>query len=171
MIAQRIEQVGLRLHPDKTKIVFPQDGTRRSSYEYTAFTLSWLYVPAAAQGSGQTGMELQQLPARGQQGGLEKNQCGGAVLRLHRRIGYTFNDLARRVNPIMAGWMHYYGAFYRSALYPFLSGINAYLMGWIRKKYRRLRNTKKARVWWRGVTARYPQMLTHWKWVASLQRA
>jgi RNA-directed DNA polymerase len=91
--------------------------------------------------------------------------------RLHRRIGYTFNDLARRINPIMGGWMHYYGAFYRSALYPFLSGINAYLMGWIRKKYRRLRNTKKARVWWRGVTARYPQMLTHWKWVASLQRA
>ncbi|HEY5856059.1 MAG TPA: hypothetical protein VIW24_19000 [Aldersonia sp.] len=31
-----------------------------------------------------------------------------------------------------------YGAFYRSALYPVLQRINAYLMRWIRGKYRRL---------------------------------
>src|SRR5206468_11315491 len=37
-IAERMEQIGLRLHPDKTKIVYCQDGTRRSSYEHTAFT-------------------------------------------------------------------------------------------------------------------------------------
>ncbi|MGQ0773549.1 MAG: group II intron maturase-specific domain-containing protein, partial [Pseudonocardiales bacterium] len=66
--------------------------------------------------------------------------------RLHRRTGCTFKDLARRINPIVAGWMHYYGAFYRSALYPLLSRINAYLVGWIRKKYKRLRGKKKARV-------------------------
>ena len=72
--------------------------------------------------------------------------------RLHHRTGDTLNDLARRINPIVAGWTHYYGAFYRSALYPLLSRINAYLMGWIRKKYTRLRNTKKARVCWRGIT-------------------
>ncbi|HEV7709778.1 MAG TPA: group II intron reverse transcriptase/maturase, partial [Asanoa sp.] len=37
-IAERMEQVGLRLHPDKTKIVYCQDGTRCGSYEHTAFT-------------------------------------------------------------------------------------------------------------------------------------
>ena len=35
--------------------------------------------------------------------------------------------------------MQYYGAFYRSALYPLLGRINAYLMRWLRKKYKRLR--------------------------------
>jgi hypothetical protein len=30
--------------------------------------------------------------------------------------------------------MNYYGAFYRSALYPLLARINAYLMRWLRKK-------------------------------------
>ena len=53
-------------------------------------------------------------------------------------------ELARWFNPIVRGWMQYYGAFYRSALYPLLSRINAYLMRWIRKKYRRLRTDKKA---------------------------
>jgi len=37
-IADRMAEVGLRLHPDKTKIVYCKDGNRRGSYEHTAFT-------------------------------------------------------------------------------------------------------------------------------------
>ena len=35
--------------------------------------------------------------------------------------------------------MNYYGAFYRSALYPLLTRINAYLLRSLRKKHPRLR--------------------------------
>ncbi len=34
----RMEQVGLRLHPDKTRIVYCRDGQRRGSHEHTSFT-------------------------------------------------------------------------------------------------------------------------------------
>ena len=69
--------------------------------------------------------------------------------------------------PDRAGWMQYYGAFYRSALYPLLQRINAYLMRWIRKKYKRLRAFKKAH----GVLAAdhrrsTPALFAHWTWVA-----
>src|ERR1700736_3934327 len=37
-IGDRMEQVGLRLHPDKTKVVYCQDGKRRLDRELTAFT-------------------------------------------------------------------------------------------------------------------------------------
>ena len=37
-IGDRMEQVGLRLHPDKTKVVYCQDGNRRLDYGLTAFT-------------------------------------------------------------------------------------------------------------------------------------
>ena len=37
--------------------------------------------------------------------------------RLHQHSDWTFGQLARRINPIVRGWMQYYGAFYRSALY------------------------------------------------------
>ena len=40
--------------------------------------------------------------------------------RLHLRTGHTFMDLVREINPIVRGWVNYYGAFYRSALYPLL---------------------------------------------------
>lgn len=57
--------------------------------------------------------------------------------RLHRRNFHTFGDLARPINPVVAGWTRYYGKLYRSALYPLLERISAFLVRWIRNKYRR----------------------------------
>jgi hypothetical protein len=37
-IADRMVEVGLRLHPDKTRIVYCKDANRRADYEHTAFT-------------------------------------------------------------------------------------------------------------------------------------
>jgi hypothetical protein len=57
------------------------------------------------------------------------------------------------------------GAFYRSALLPLLRRINAYLMCWFRKKYKRLAPKKKARASWKRVTTQYPRLFAHWAWV------
>ena len=90
--------------------------------------------------------------------------------RLHRRIGLTFEELAQRINPIVAGWMQYYGVFYRSAMFLILVRINVYLVRWIRKKYKRLRRTKKAFECWQRITERHPRMFAHWSWVVSFPR-
>ena len=37
-IVGRMEQVGLRLHPGKTRVVYCKDGNRRGSHEHTSFT-------------------------------------------------------------------------------------------------------------------------------------
>ncbi|PNE43525.1 hypothetical protein [Streptomyces noursei] len=63
--------------------------------------------------------------------------------------------------------MAYYGAFYQSALHPLLLRINAYLMRWIRKKYRRLRTFKKAKACWQRVTRQYPRLFAHWAWTPA----
>jgi len=87
--------------------------------------------------------------------------------RLHNRIGQDFVGVARDINPIVRGWMNYYGAFNRSAMYPLLQRINSYLIRWIRNKYRRLRAKRKAFRCWRGIVQRFPRMFAHWKWTAS----
>jgi hypothetical protein len=70
--------------------------------------------------------------------------------------------------------MQYYGAFYRSALLPLLRRLNAYLMRWLRKKYKRLAPAKKAGACWERVTTQYPRLFAHcgadglggfWGWV------
>jgi group II intron reverse transcriptase/maturase len=167
-IADRMAEVGLRLHPDKTKIVYCKDGNRPGSYEHTAFTfLGFTFRQRRAR--NRHGKSFSNFLPAISKDALNKISAVVRSWRLHLRIGHTFKDLARRINPIVAGWMQYYGAFYRSALSPLLQRINAYLMRWIRKKYKRLRGKKKARECWQGITERYPLMFAHWKWVPSVQ--
>jgi RNA-directed DNA polymerase len=166
-IGGRMEQVGLRLHPDKTRIVYCQDGQRRGSHEHTSFTfLGYEFRQRAARNKhGQQFSAF--LPAISKHA-LKRISAEVRSWRLHHRTGHTFADLARWINPIVRGWMQYYGAFYRSALYQLLSRINAYLVRWIRKKYKRLRAERKAIECWRGIVARYPRMFAHWIWTPSV---
>ncbi|MFJ5157500.1 group II intron maturase-specific domain-containing protein [Streptomyces sp. NPDC088353] len=88
--------------------------------------------------------------------------------RIHRQVGLTFAELAQQMNPVVAGWMQYYGRFYRSELYPLLARVNAYLVQWIRKKYKRLAGLKKALRSLAGAAARYPRLFAHWRWTTSV---
>ena len=72
-------------------------------------------------------------------------------MRIHRRTDLTLDDLARWLNPIVAGWINYYGRFYRSAMYPLLRRVNAYLRRWAGRKYRRLRTNKRYSQWLAGL--------------------
>jgi RNA-directed DNA polymerase len=67
-----------------------------------------------------------------------------------------------RVNPVVRGSMNYYGAFYRSALYPLLARINAYLIRWLRHKYKQLRGRKMAQRAWAEAVATRPRYFAHW---------
>ncbi|MCX4862461.1 hypothetical protein OHU11_04930 [Streptomyces sp. NBC_00257] len=87
---------------------------------------------------------------------------------LHTRADLSFVDLARWVNPRVAGWMQYYGRFRRSGLDPLLTRINAYLVRWIRKKYERLRAKRKAIAKMGEIAKRYPRMFAHWPWTVTL---
>ena len=101
-IGGRMEQVGLRLHPGKTRIVYCKDGNRRGSHEHTSFTF--------------LGFTFRQRRARNKQGrsfsaflpaiskeALKKISTEVRSWRLHHRMGHTFAELARRINPIVRG--------------------------------------------------------------------
>ncbi|MGH3938440.1 MAG: group II intron maturase-specific domain-containing protein [Pseudonocardiaceae bacterium] len=81
---------------------------------------------------------------------------------LHRRPNDTLNDLAEAINPIVRGWMTYWGRYGREEMIPLLKRISNYLMRWVRKKYRRLRGFKRLKAWWRAVTQRDPSLFAHW---------
>ncbi|MGO9959848.1 MAG: hypothetical protein ACLP50_28380, partial [Solirubrobacteraceae bacterium] len=51
-------------------------------------------------------------------------------------------------------WVDYYGWHYRTALGPLRRRINACILRWARKKYKRLRAFKRAMAWWKGVVKR-----------------
>lgn len=166
-LSSRMEQVGLRLHPGKTRIVYCKDGRRHGSYPHTAFTfLGFTFRPRGARNTA-TGRRFLSFAPAISKDALGKISAQVRRWRLHRRTGHSFTQLAKAINPIVAGWMRYYGRFYRSALYPLLTRINAYLVRWIREKYRRLSRRRKALACLRGIAMRYPRMFAHWAWITA----
>jgi len=162
-IADRMEQVGLRLHPAKTRIVYCRDGNRRGSYPDTEFTFLGFTFRARKARNSRTGVNFTAfLPAVSKQA---LNRMGKQVRawRLHNRTGMSPRQLAKMINPVVRGWMQYYGEFYPTALRPFLRRINAYLMRYLRKKYEHLRSWKKACKAWQRVSTQAPNLFYHWR--------
>lgn len=162
-LRSRMAEVGLELHPDKTRIVYCKDDNRWGRFPVTEFTfLGFTFRPRGAKDRHGV-MFTAFLPAISDQA-LKRLSRIVRSWRLHRRTAQESSDLARTVNPVVRGWMNYYGRFYRSALYPLLDRINTYLLRWIQKKYRV--GTKQAlRRLARGHTER-PKYFAHWTWAA-----
>ena len=165
-IATRMAEVGLALHPDKTRIVYCQDGKRRGQAEHTSFTFLG-YTFRARQARSKDGSFFSRfLPAMSPVA-LKAKSAELRAMRIHRRTTFSLRDLARWLNPTVAGWMNYYGRFYRSAMEPLLARVNTYLRRWAGKKYRKLRSYKTVRVWWAGLIDRQPRLFAQWRWVRS----
>ena len=76
---ERMAEVGLELHPDKTRIVYCKDSNRRGSHEHTSFTfLGFTFRPRRAR--RKDGGQVHLVPARDQQGRPEEDQCRDPVL-------------------------------------------------------------------------------------------
>jgi RNA-directed DNA polymerase len=165
-IAARMSEVGLRLHPDKTRIVYCKDGRRRAEHEHTSFTfLGYAFRARGARskyGRCFTGF----LPAISPEA-LKARSARLRELRIHRRTDLSLDGLARWLNPIIAGWMRYYGRFYRTALDPLLKRVNTYLRRWAGRKYKRLRTHQRFSRWWAGLLQRQPGLFAHWSAVRS----
>jgi hypothetical protein len=159
-----MEQVGLSLHPDKTHIVYCKDGKRRGDHEHTSFTFLG-YAFRARQARGKNGTYFSGfLPAMSPEA-LKAKGDEVRAMRIHRLVNLSLDDLARRLNPVVSGWMNYYGRFYRSVMHPLLQRINAYLRRWAGNKYRRLGNYRRFRTWWARLLDGQPSLFAHWRWI------
>jgi RNA-directed DNA polymerase len=163
-IAVRLDACGgLELHPDKTRIVYCKDGKRCGSYEHTSFTFLGYGFRVRKVRTKMGKYFFSFNPAISDEAA---KRIRGQIRswRLHRRSGMTLEQLAREINPVVRGWMNYYGRFYPSALVFSLNRINDYLVRWLVQKYKRFR-----RRWMRardalGSHARlYPGLFAHWK--------
>jgi RNA-directed DNA polymerase len=165
-IGDRMVQVGLRLHPDKTRIVYCKDGNRRGAYQHTSFTFLGYTFRARSARDRRGDVFTAFLPAVSKEA-LKRLNRMVRRWRIHRRTELSWAEIAEMINPVVRGWMRYYGRFYRSALSTLLARINSYLVRWIRKKYRRLRARRRARVVWERLIAQNPRYFAHWAWVRN----
>jgi RNA-directed DNA polymerase len=162
-IAQRFEQVGLELHPDKTCIVYCKDSNRTGSAEHEQFDFLGFTFAGRTAKNNHGGTFVSFSPAASNVA-LKAFRHKVRRWRLHRWVSADLRLLAEEINPVVRGWVNYYGRFFRTRLIPTLAHINGYLIRWAMGKYKRLRRHRaRTRAWLRTVAARAPRLFVHWQ--------
>ena len=162
-LAARLAQVGLELHPDKTRVVYCKDADRRGSYGHTAFTfLGYTFRPRLAKNRfGKHFLNFLPAVSRDAVTAMSREIRSWHIAR---RSDKSLDDLARMFNSVVQGWINYYGRFYKSMLYPLFRHLNRLLVRWACRKYKRLkRRERRAGEWMAQVAVRAPNLFAHWR--------
>jgi RNA-directed DNA polymerase len=161
-IRRRLKRCRLEVHPEKTRLVYCKDDDRRGGYPHVKFHfLGYTFRPRRSK--NRWGKYFVNFTPAVSNEAAKKMRQEMRSWRIHRRSDKAIDDLARMWNPVLRGWMQYYGRFYKSALYPVLRHFNALLIRWAMRKYKRLRgHRRRAAYWLGGIARREPRMFAHW---------
>ena len=162
-ITTRMASLGLELNSDKTRIVYCKDSNRKGSHEHERFVfLGYGFRPRKAR-NNKGGLFTSFAPAISDEA-AKKIRRTIRRWRLHLWNGNHLTVLARKVNPIVRGWVNYYGRFYPTMLAKTLRSIDKYLVRWAMRKYKRLKG-RRMRAWafLEDVFKRQPEVFAHWR--------
>ena len=170
-IRRRFTQCGLELCQEKTKIVYCKDSNRTGEYSNQSFDfLGYTFRPRSARDrDGKFFVSFSPAVSR------KALKAMRLKIKQHPLIKVGFSQsivaLAKAINPIIQGWINYYGRFRKSAMSAIYSYINEKLLKWARRKYKSLQRRKwRASQWLRELYGQCPALFAHWrvwKWVAE----
>lgn len=170
VITDRMAAVGLEVHPDKTTITYCRGAKFRGRFDRVTFDfLGYPFAPRTVRTP--PGRLLTVFAPAVSKSALKVMGRRVRRWKLHRRVDLELRQIARWINPIVRGWIQYYGRYNRRALYPLLRRINAYLMRWARNKFRRLARFKPAWAWWKRLVQTYPRAFVHWSITTQVSTA
>lgn len=133
----RLTECRLELHPIKTKIVYCRDGKRRGKYPNVTFDfLGYCFRPRLVQNSRDNTLFCGFTPAVSVSA-MKAMRTTIRELGLRHRTELSMADIARQINPLLRGWIAYYGRYAPSALKPILRYVNQTLRAWVMRKFKR----------------------------------
>jgi len=163
-IKQRFEDCGLELHPEKTKLVYCKDGKRKEihpciSFDFLGYTFRQRRCKSRSDNSLFSSFTpAVSLPA------MKAMRRTIKELKVRQKSHYSLEELARWLNPIVQGWIGYYGQYRRSALDPVFRHINKALVRWARRKFKTLKRHKHRTIeLFDQLSVRCPRLFAHWR--------
>ena len=159
----RFKECGLELHPTKTKIVYCKDKNRKGTHSEVSFDfLGFTFRQRQAMDKKQRQF-VSFIP------GVSKTSLRSMCdrireLKIRNRADLSLRQIADWINPILNGWLNYYGKFYASALKRMLRCLNFALIAWARRKYKRLGAYRiRAGTFIAKLSKKQPTLFAHWK--------
>lgn len=160
-IKRRLARCKLQLHPDKTKIVYCKDDRRPGNYEHESFDfLGYSFRPRGCKGHDYF---VGFTPAVSKSA-IKAMSATIKGWKLQLWSSSSLEDIARRINPVVRGWLNYYGRFYKSAMRPILRQLQHALARWAMRKYKRLKgHWLRAIHWVNRIMRRDRKLFVYWE--------
>jgi len=160
----RLAECQLEMHPIKTRIVHCKVTNRRRAYQNVKFDfLGYCFRPR----------RVMRPSDRKVVGGFTPAVSPTAVkamratirdLKIRRQTQRTLGDVAQMLNPLLRGWIEYYGRYTPSALYPLFRYVNVTLLAWAQRKFKRFKAHKvRARVFLLKLAQTRADLFVHWQ--------
>lgn len=160
-LEQRCEEVGLRLHPEKTRLVHCHDSKRKGNHEDVSFAfLGYTFKPRAAISKFSGRRSTVFLPAASAKA-KKKLRDKLKERKLFRNTTQAPEELAEQLNPISRGWLNYFTVFYRSAVKGINHKLNSEITGWFCRKYKIA--SRRAIRMLRQIYRTKPKYFAHWE--------
>ena len=85
-------------------------------------------------------------------------------LNIRRSTQVSLADIARKLNPLLRGWIAYYGRYTPSALSALFRYVNLTLLAWVRRKFKRYKGHKvRAAGFVEKLARTRPDLFVHWR--------
>lgn len=161
-IEERLKRCRLDVHPEKTKIVYCKDDLRKRSYIHESFDfLGFTFRPRRSK--NRWGKFFVNFSPAIATKAAKAIRAEVTDWHIHRKSDKSLEDISRMLNPMIRGWIAYYGNYYKSAMYPIFRQFNRRLVRWAQQKYKRYRHQRRATHWLRGIARRQPGVFAHWQ--------
>ena len=161
-IRDRLEVCKLKLHPEKSKIVYCKDNTRKSEYERVQFDfLGYCFRPRLVK-ARKGNFFVSFTPAIST---AARNKISNVIKdwKVHLLSDQSLESISSHLNPKIRGWYNYYGKYQKSAMSGVGRQIDFALVRWAKRKYKKLKPSyRKATRWVDGVRKRQPDLFAHW---------
>jgi RNA-directed DNA polymerase len=158
----RLEECGLTLHPEKTKVVYCKDDRRKGLYPTKKFTfLGYTFQPRIAQNEKTKRTFRGFLPAVGSDAN-KKFRDNVKRSRIFSMKHLNLDELSKEINPKINGWFGYFSHFYKSALCSMCSWLDFKIVQWLRSKFK-LRWNKAFDLMLR-IARQNPEQFVHWRY-------
>jgi RNA-directed DNA polymerase len=160
----RLAECGLEMHPGKTKVVYCKDGKRKGKYPNVKFDfLGYCFRPRL----------VRRVRDNSLFGGFNPAVSPSAMktmretirdLNLRRQTQLSLQDIAQLLNPLLRGWIAYYGRYAPSALYPLLRYVNQTLVAWALRKFKRFKHHQiQASQFLQRLATERVDLFVHWQ--------
>lgn len=163
-IKKRFVECKLELNEEKTKIVYCKKNHRDIAYDCIQFDfLGYTFRPRRSIDThGEVFLNFSPAISK-----KARTKIWETIRDWNQNywVQMKLEDIAKQINPIIQGWINYYGKYNVKVLKNVLQRINLKLSRWIRDKFKGFRKFKTQAIHRLGdIALKNPDLFAHWSW-------